>query len=68
MGIVFLKTKKRDTIFAFKKFFSENEKLKEMYLRQVIYQTQTQIESLIPCFHKSHRRNLALMVVGMCYA
>lgn len=39
-----------------------------MYLRKVIYQTQTQIESLIPCFHKSHRRNLALMVVGMCYA
>lgn len=39
-----------------------------MYLRNVIYQTQTQIESLIPCFHKSHRRNLALMVVGMCYA
>jgi hypothetical protein len=39
-----------------------------MYLRNVIYQTQTQIESLIPCFHRSHRRNLALMVVGMCYA
>lgn len=39
-----------------------------MYLRKVIYQTQTQIESLIPCFHKSHRRNLALMVVGMVYA
>lgn len=39
-----------------------------MYLQNVIYQTQAQIESLIPCFHKSHRRNLALMVVGMCYA
>ena len=39
-----------------------------MYLRQVIYQMQTQIESLIPCFHRSHRRNLALMVVGMVYA
>lgn len=38
-----------------------------MYLRKVIYQTQTRIESLIPCFHRSHRRNLALMVVGMCY-
>ena len=39
-----------------------------MYLRKVIYQMQTQIESLIPCFHRSHRRNLALMVVGMVYA
>lgn len=39
-----------------------------MYLRQIIYQMQTKIESLIPCFHRSHRRNLALMVVGMCYA
>lgn len=39
-----------------------------MYLRQVIYQMQTQIESLLPCFHRSHRRNLASMVVGMCYA
>lgn len=39
-----------------------------MYLRNIIYQTQTRIESLIPCFHKSHRRNLALMVVGMVYA
>ncbi len=39
-----------------------------MYLRKVIYQTQTQIESLIPCFHLSHRRNLASMVVGMVYA
>ena len=39
-----------------------------MYLRNVIYQMQTQIESLLPCFHRSHRRNLALMVVGMVYA
>ncbi len=39
-----------------------------MYLRKVIYQMQTQIESLIPCFHRSHRRNLASMVVGMVYA
>lgn len=38
-----------------------------MYLRKVIYQMQTQIESLIPSFHRSHRRNLALMVVGMVY-
>ncbi len=38
-----------------------------MYLRAVTYQMQNQIESLIPCFHKSHRRNLALMVVGMAY-
>ncbi len=29
---------------------------------------QTNIESLIPSFHRSHRRNLALMVVGMVYA
>jgi hypothetical protein len=39
-----------------------------MYLRKVIYQMQTNIESLIPSFHRSHRRNLALMVVGMVYA
>lgn len=39
-----------------------------MYLRKVIYRMQTQIESLIPCFHRSHRRNLASMVVGMVYA
>jgi hypothetical protein len=38
-----------------------------MYLRETIYQMQNQIESMIPCFHKSHRRNLALMVVGMAY-
>ncbi len=39
-----------------------------MYLRKVIYQMQWQIESLIPSFHLSQRRNLALMVVGMVYA
>ena len=39
-----------------------------MYLRQVIYQMQMQIENLLPAFHRSHRRNLALMVVGMVYA
>lgn len=39
-----------------------------MYLRKVIYQMQRQIESLIPCFHRSHRTNLGLMVVGMVYA
>jgi hypothetical protein len=39
-----------------------------MYLRKIIYQMQTNIESLIPSFHRSHRRNLATMVVGMCYA
>ena len=39
-----------------------------MYLRQVIYQMQQQIESLLPCFHRSERRNLASMVVGMVYA
>jgi hypothetical protein len=39
-----------------------------MYLRKVIYQMQMNIESLLPCFHLSHRRNLASMVVGMVYA
>lgn len=39
-----------------------------MYLRKVIYQMQLQIESRIPCFHLSQRRNLASMVVGMVYA
>ena len=39
-----------------------------MYLRKVIYQMQWQIESLIPSFHLSQRRNLASMVVGMVYA
>jgi hypothetical protein len=38
-----------------------------MYLRAVSYQMQHQIESILPCFHKSHRRNLSLMVVGMVY-
>ena len=39
-----------------------------MYLQRVIYQMQQQIENLLPCFHRSERRNLALMVVGMVYA
>src|ERR1043165_4840509 len=39
-----------------------------MYLRQVIYQMQTKIEILVPCFHRSERRNLASMIVGMVYA
>lgn len=39
-----------------------------MYLQTVIYQMQSQIENLLPCFHLSQRRNLALMVVGMVYA
>ena len=39
-----------------------------MYLRQVIYQMQTKIESLLPCFHRAERRNLASMIVGMVYA
>ena len=39
-----------------------------MYLRKVIYQMQTQIKSMIPCFHRAHQRNLASMVVGMVYA
>ena len=39
-----------------------------MYLRKVIYQMPLQIESQISCFHRSQRRNLASMVVGMVYA
>jgi len=39
-----------------------------MYLQKVIYQMQSNIESRIPCFHLSQRKNLALMVVGMVYA
>lgn len=38
-----------------------------MYLPTVQYQMQYQIESKLPRFHKSHRKNLALMVVGMAY-
>lgn len=38
-----------------------------MYLPTVQYQMQYQIESRLPQFHKSHRKNLALMVVGMAY-
>jgi hypothetical protein len=38
-----------------------------MYLPTVQYQMQYQIESRLPPFHKSHRKNLALMVVGMAY-
>lgn len=39
-----------------------------MYLRAVSYQMQRQIESLLPCFHKAQRRNLAFMVMGMAYS
>lgn len=39
-----------------------------MYLRAVTYQMQHQIESMLPCFHKSHQKNLALMVLGMAYS
>jgi hypothetical protein len=38
-----------------------------MYLPAVQYQMQYQIESRLPRFHKSHRKNMALMVVGMAY-
>ena len=38
-----------------------------MYLPTVQYQMQYQIESKLPRFHKSHRKKLALMVVGMAY-
>ncbi len=38
-----------------------------MYLPTVQYQMHYQIESRLPPFHKAHRKNLALMVVGMAY-
>ena len=38
-----------------------------MYLPTVQYQMHYQIESRLPRFHKSHRKNLVLMVVGMAY-
>jgi hypothetical protein len=36
-----------------------------MYLRKVAYQLEARVQSLVPCFHKSHLKNLALMVVGI---
>ena len=39
-----------------------------MYLRKVAYQLGMRVQSLVPCFHKSHLKNLALMVVGIAYS
>ena len=38
-----------------------------MYLRKVAYQLEVRVKSLVPCFHKSHLQNLALLVVGIAY-
>src|SRR5262252_5680615 len=38
-----------------------------MYLRKVAYQLGVRVKSLVPCFHKSHLQNLALLVVGIAY-
>jgi len=39
-----------------------------MYLRKVTYQLEVRIKSLVPCFHQSHLRNLALLVIGIAYS
>ena len=39
-----------------------------MRLRVVGYQVQVRLRTLLPCFHKAHIENLALMVVGMVFA
>lgn len=39
-----------------------------MYLRKVAYQLGMRVKSLVPCFHKSHVQNLALLVVGIAYS
>jgi hypothetical protein len=39
-----------------------------MYLRKVKYQLEARVRSLVPCFHQSHLRNLALLVVGIAYS
>ena len=39
-----------------------------MRLRVVGYQVQVRLRTLLPCFHKAHIKNLALMVVGMVFA
>jgi len=45
-----------------------NDEEKEMYLRKVTYQLGLRVKSLIPCFHKSHLENLALLVIGIAYS
>src|SRR5262249_3073412 len=39
-----------------------------MYLRNVTYQLGLRVKSLVPCFHKSHLENLALLVIGIAYS
>ena len=39
-----------------------------MYLRKVAYQLEVRLKSLVPCFHKSHLQNLALLVIGIAYS
>jgi hypothetical protein len=39
-----------------------------VYLRKVAYQLGVRVQSLVPCFHKSHLKNLALLVVGIAYS
>jgi hypothetical protein len=39
-----------------------------MYLRKVAYQLGVRVKSLVPCFHKSHMQNLALLVIGIAYS
>ena len=39
-----------------------------MRLRVVGYQVQVRLRTLLPCFHKAHIENLALMVVGVVFA
>ena len=38
-----------------------------MYLRKVAYQLEARVKSLVPYFHKSHLRNLTLLVGGIAY-
>ena len=38
-----------------------------MDLRAVTYQMQQQVESVLPCFHKTQPKNLALLVTGIAY-
>jgi|SRR6266542_3987702 len=45
-----------------------NDKQNAMYLRKVIYQLGLRVKSLVPCFHKSHLENLALLVIGIVYS
>jgi hypothetical protein len=39
-----------------------------MYLGKVAYQLGVRVKSLVPCFHKSHLQNPALLVIGIAYS